>query len=90
LRLWEIGSLAPRTTSLRDITTPFMQDLYEATHENVQLAVLDGREALYLEKITGRRSVGAKTRRGGRLPLHATAVGKPCWRTRRRSWWRRS
>ena len=76
LRLWEIGSLAPRTTSLRDITTPFMQDLYEATHENVQLAVLDGREALYLEKITGRRSVGAKTRRGGRLPLHATAVGK--------------
>jgi DNA-binding IclR family transcriptional regulator len=76
LRLWEIGSLAPRTTNLRDIATPFMQDLYEATHENVQLAVLDGREALYLEKITGRRSVGAKTRRGGRLPLHATAVGK--------------
>jgi DNA-binding IclR family transcriptional regulator len=76
LRLWEIGSLAPRHTSLRDIAMPFMQDLYAATQENVQLAVLDGTEALYIDKITGRQSVSAKTRTGGRLPLHATAVGK--------------
>lgn len=76
LRLWQLGSLAPRTRSLRDVARPFMQDLYEATHENVQLAVLDGREALYLEKITGPRSVDVKSRQGGRLPLHATGVGK--------------
>jgi len=76
LRLWEIGLLAPRTTSLRDIVVPFMQDLYAATHENVQVAVLEGREALYIEKISGRRAVSVKTRRGGRLPLHATGVGK--------------
>ncbi len=75
LRLWEIGLLAPRTTSLRDIVVPFMQDLYAATHENVQVAVLEGREALYIEKISGRRAVSVKTRRGGRLPLHATGVG---------------
>jgi DNA-binding IclR family transcriptional regulator len=53
-----------------------MQDLYEATHENVQLAVLEGYEALYLEKIRGRRSITVQSRRGGRLPLHATGVGK--------------
>ena len=75
-RLWEVGSLAPSTATLQEIALPFMQDLYEATHENVQLAVLDGREALYLEKLRGRRSVPVKTRRAGRLPLHATAVGK--------------
>ena len=55
---------------------PYMADLYEATHENVQLAVLNGREALYIEKIAGRRSARIRTRRGGRLPLHATGVGK--------------
>ena len=59
-----------------DVALPFMQDLYDATHENVHLAVLDGREALYIEKISGRRAAHAVTRRGGRLPLHATGVGK--------------
>jgi DNA-binding IclR family transcriptional regulator len=76
LRLWEIGSLAPSTATLPEIAVPFMQDLYEATHENVQLAVLEGHEALYLEKIRGHRSISVKSRRGGRLPLHATGVGK--------------
>jgi DNA-binding IclR family transcriptional regulator len=76
LRLWEIGSLAPRGTTLRDIALPCMQDLYEATHENVQLAVRDGHEALYVEKISGHRAVSILSRRGGRLPLHATGVGK--------------
>jgi DNA-binding IclR family transcriptional regulator len=76
LKLWEIGSLAPSTATLPELAMPFMQDLYEATHENVQLAVLEGHEVLYLEKIRGRRSISAKTRRAGRLPLHATAAGK--------------
>jgi DNA-binding IclR family transcriptional regulator len=76
LRLWEIGAAALGPRSLREVATPFMQDLYEATHENVHLAILDGHEALYIEKINGRRSVSAKTRQGGRLPLHATSVGK--------------
>jgi DNA-binding IclR family transcriptional regulator len=76
LRLWEIGELARRGEQLRDVALPFMQDLYEATHENVHLAVLDGREALYIEKITGRRAARLVSRRGGRLPLHATGVGK--------------
>jgi len=76
LRLWEIGSLAPQRTGLREIAIPFMEDLYEATHENVQLAVLDGHDALFVEKISGRDSVPIVTRVGGRLPLHATGVGK--------------
>jgi DNA-binding IclR family transcriptional regulator len=76
LRLWEIGSLAPRSATMTELVLPFMQDLYEVTHENVHLAVLDGHEALYIERVTGRRSVTVKGRRGGRLPLHATGVGK--------------
>ena len=76
LRLWEIGSLAPRGADLRAIALPFMQDLHEATREHVHLAVLDGREALYLETIPGRRGPNLRSRRGGRVPLHATGVGK--------------
>lgn len=76
LRLWEIGSLATRGATVRDVAVPYMQDLYEATHENIHLTVLAGREALYIEKITGRLAAPIRTRRGGRLPLHATGVGK--------------
>ena len=53
-----------------------MQDLYEATHENVHLAVREGDEVLYVEKITGRRSVPIRSHEARRLPLHATGVGK--------------
>jgi DNA-binding IclR family transcriptional regulator len=76
LRLWEIASLAERGLPVREMAQPYMLDLYEATHENVHLAVLEGFEALYVEKTTGRRSTQVKTREARRLPLHATGVGK--------------
>jgi DNA-binding IclR family transcriptional regulator len=76
IRMWELGALAPRGRTLRDVALPFMQDLYEATHENVHLAVRHGLEAVYVDTIAGRESVRVQSRRGGRLPLHATGVGK--------------
>jgi DNA-binding IclR family transcriptional regulator len=76
VRLWEIGSLAPVRGGLRELAIADMEDLYEATHENVQLAVRDGLEALVLEKISGRHSLEIVARVGGRLPLHATGLGK--------------
>jgi DNA-binding IclR family transcriptional regulator len=75
-RMWEVGLLSGLHTRLRDVAMPFMQDLYEATRENVHLAVRDGDEALYVEKLTGHRSVLIISRTGGRLPLHTTGVGK--------------
>src|SRR3989440_13045142 len=76
LRLWEGGSLSPRSKTLNELVLPFMQDLYQGTHQNVHLAVREGGEAPYVERVTGHRSVTVKSRRGGRLPLHATGVGK--------------
>jgi DNA-binding IclR family transcriptional regulator len=75
LRLWEVATLAPRGLGLRQAALPFMEDLYETTHENVQLAVLDGSETLYIELISGRSAVVVRTRVGARWPLHATGVG---------------
>lgn len=76
LRLWEVGLLAPLHGTLREAALPFLQSLYEATRENVHLAVRDGNHALYVEKLAGHRSVPIVSRIGGRLPLHATGVGK--------------
>jgi DNA-binding IclR family transcriptional regulator len=75
-RVWELGRLAPVNGGIREAAMPFMQDLYELTRENVHLAVRDGDEAVYVEKLTGHRAVPILSRVGGRLPLHATGVGK--------------
>ena len=76
LRLWEVGEQAQSVRSAVSIVAPFMQDLYEVAHENVQFAILDGHEALFIEKLFGPRSARVRSTRGGRLPLHATGVGK--------------
>ncbi|MEU6020750.1 IclR family transcriptional regulator [Micromonospora sp. NPDC047134] len=75
LRLWEVGSLAPRGLGLRELALPIMEDLYEVTHENVQLAVRQGLELVFIERIAGRHAVPVLTRVGGRFALHATGVG---------------
>ena len=75
LRLWELAALAPRGLALRQVALPYLEDLYEATHENVQLAVRDGPEVVYIEWLSGRSAVGVHIRVGARWPLHATGVG---------------
>lgn len=75
-RLWEVGSLARRGRGLREASLPFLEDLYEATHENVQVAVLDNAEALYVETILGHHATRILARPGVRLPLHVTGVGR--------------
>lgn len=76
MHLWELGALAPRQRDLRDAASPYMQDLYEAAEENVQLGVLDGLEVLVVEKLFGRRAVPTETDVGERMPSYATAAGK--------------
>lgn len=75
LRLVELAALCPRGYGLRDVALPFMEDLYEATHQNVQLAVRDGLDGVYIERIAGRHAVPVLTRVGAHWPLHATGVG---------------
>lgn len=75
LWVWEIASLSPHGMGLRESAMPFLEDLYEATHQHVQLAVLDVPEIVYLERISGRGAVNVLSRVGGRLPAHATGVG---------------
>jgi DNA-binding IclR family transcriptional regulator len=86
--LWELGELAPVSLRLREAALPHLQTLYEATGENVHLAVLDGVEALYVARVTGTTSIPTITRMGGRLPLHTTGVGKALLATQSEEWMR--
>jgi DNA-binding IclR family transcriptional regulator len=75
-RLWDVGMLAAVQADLREVAVPYLQDVHAATGETVHLAIRDGLQALYVERIVGRTSAQVLSRAGSRLPLHATAVGK--------------
>ena len=75
-RLWDLGLLAPVQRGLRELAAPHLQDIHAATRETVHLAVRDDDRALYLERISGNRSVQVVSHVGARLPLHTTGVGK--------------
>lgn len=76
IRLFELGEHVPRKQKLREAALPFLQDLFEASHDTVHLAVLDGTDAVYLERIRGHRPINVASRVGGRLPAYCTGVGK--------------
>jgi DNA-binding IclR family transcriptional regulator len=77
VRLFVLGQKVPREGNLRDLAMPFLEDLYEATHENVNLGVLyENTEVLYLARITGHRSSDVVLRVGDTLPAHSTSIGK--------------
>lgn len=75
LRLWELGALAPRGQGLRERALPFLEDLSQITKENVQLAVREGGEVVFIERIACSGAVPVLTRVGGRFALTATGVG---------------
>lgn len=75
LRLWEVGALAPRGQGLRERALPFLEDLSQITRENVQLAVREGSELVFVERIAGTGAVPVLTRVGTRFALTLTGVG---------------
>jgi IclR family acetate operon transcriptional repressor len=76
LRVFELGQLAEQPRELRAAALPVMVDLRARTGESVHLAIRDGREMLCIAVMRGRSSARPLVRTGGRLPIHATALGK--------------
>jgi len=76
LRLFELGHLVPTQRTLREIALPYAHSLNEVTGLTCNVAVRDGVDIMYVEKITMRNLRVPHSRAGGRLPLHCTALGK--------------
>ncbi len=72
MRLVELGSLAVHQDRLVRAAAPLLGELHRATGLVVHLAVLDGPDVVYLEKIGDPTNAGLP-RVGGRQPAHCTA-----------------
>jgi DNA-binding IclR family transcriptional regulator len=75
-KLFELGQRVPVVRGLRDVALPYLEQVFVATKQTVHLAVLDGHDVLYVDKLAGLDSVAVPSTVAGRLPLHCTATGK--------------
>lgn len=75
VRMWELAARASPSLALREVAMPFMEDLQAVVGHHTQLGVLDGREVLFLERLSARGAVINITRIAGRLPLHTSSGG---------------
>lgn len=75
LRLWELVNRNSPTLALRQAAMPFMEDIQHVLNQNVNLAVLDGWEALFVERLSRRGSVVNRAQIAGRLAVHVSSAG---------------
>ena len=61
---------------VREIALPVMRRLMERTHLTCHLAILDGPDAVYIEKVEPEGFIKMDTWVGRRMRVHATSVGK--------------
>lgn len=76
LRLFELGSLVIQQMNLWDEALPFLEALVRDSGETGHLAVLDGGEAIYVERVETRRALRIPSAMGRGYPVHATSLGK--------------
>jgi len=61
---------------VREVALPIMRHLMEKTHLTCHLAILDGSDAVYIEKVEPQGFIKMDTWVGRRMRVHATSVGK--------------
>ena len=76
VKIWELGMQVVARIDLRSRAAKALQNLARRSNETVHLAVLDGTDVVYVDKIDSVEPVAAYTRLGGRAPAHAVATGK--------------
>jgi IclR family pca regulon transcriptional regulator len=79
-RVLDLGFSAINSMELREIATPHLQELSDATGHTVNMAILDGDDIVYIERVRcsqpGQREIDLNLHVGSRLPAYCTSMGK--------------
>lgn len=75
-RLMSLASLSWERSDLRVVSIEALEFLRDVTRETVHLAVLSGREMVYIEKLESPHAVRMASRIGTRVTLYSSSVGK--------------
>jgi len=76
LALYDLGASVAPHLDLHEAAMPVMATLRHSTGETVQLAVLDGLESVYIDRLESPHTVRIFAKVGTRLPATTTSTGK--------------
>ena len=76
MKLLVLGGQALRGIEIREAALPILRRLTSETQTTAHLAVLEGAEAVYIERVPSPGFIQIDTWVGRRMPLHSTSVGK--------------
>jgi len=76
LKFLELGTRARQDMDLTSVARPHLEQLKTTTKENANLAILDGRDVIYIDQVRGDYMLQLFTQLGARAPLYCTGVGK--------------
>ena len=76
LAIFDLGASVATSRDLHEAALPVMATLRATTGETVQLAVLDGLESVYIDRLESPHTVRIFSRVGTRLPATTTSTGK--------------
>lgn len=76
IKLVEISSLKLNSLELKTEARPYLNRLAQQTMQPVQMAIMSGDKAMFIEKIEPMNSIRMYSQIGKTIPLHCSAVGK--------------
>jgi IclR family transcriptional regulator, pca regulon regulatory protein len=80
LKVTDLGMAALNSTGLREYAHPYLEELRRQSSYTVNLAVLDGTEILFVDRMRsfrrGQSKIDLGLHPGSRLPAYCTAMGK--------------
>jgi len=76
LGLFEAGSKYLDKTDLHRQAMPLVSELAAKCNETAYLAVLNGQEAVFLDRVESSKAIRTTSRVGSRIPLYCTGAGK--------------
>jgi len=76
MKLLQLGARANHRTTLLEVAAPLLRELWKATEETVNLAVLDGVQVLYMAVLESPQAFRLVSKIGTRRASYSTALGK--------------
>lgn len=76
IKMFEMGNQVVERLGFRRQCQPYLESLAAVTKETVNLAVRDGKDIIYIDKIESSATIKVDLAIGKRLPMYCTGLGK--------------
>ena len=76
LEVLRLGFVVLGGMEVKQVATPYLQELANEVTETVNLVVLDHHEVVYIDRVGGKHMVNVNRPLGSRLPAYCTSTGK--------------